>query len=259
MKNRGVRRPDSMSKPDVGPGRHMTQRVTTMIKHTDSHLDHGISETQLAYILQRFADRRAFFIETFELPTELGTIMCGLYGPTMGDPPVVDEPGVVVAKQRGVRQWASRMIDAPLRPTRIVTVVAGPHEEECSSCSPRDHFADDGHRLPVCVHCNDTRKVALDCVLFTAYGGPAAPQEPGDPKCRNPEASWKFWSEHALADRCTHNLRRRILKTGDLVIDTHADKRIHGRVDSIADDIVTVVWGSDVMVTTQCACTLELA
>ncbi len=247
----------------------MTQKSDhSMIKHTDSHLDHGISERQLAYILQRFADRRAFFVESFELPTEYGTIMCGLYGPTMGDPPIADEPGVVVAKQRGVRQWASRMIDAPLRPTRIVTVIAGPHEEECSSCSPRDHFADDGHRLPVCVHCNDTRKVALDCVLFTAYGGPAAPQEPGDPKCRDAEASWKFWSEHALADRCTHNLRRWTFKTGDVVIDVRPlDKSRHhrpssvpapGLVDSIADDIVTVNWSGGA-ITTQCACLLELA
>lgn len=51
-----------------------------MIKHPVSHVDHGLTEVQLKYILDQFADRQAFFIETIELPDDLGTVPCGLYG-----------------------------------------------------------------------------------------------------------------------------------------------------------------------------------
>jgi hypothetical protein len=56
------------------------------------------------------------------------------------------------------------MIARPCRPSRLVTIVCGPH---------------DG---------------AL--VLFTAYGGPEAPREPADDPS---EKSRDFWSVHALA------------------------------------------------------------
>lgn len=118
-----------------------------MLKHPDSHLDHDLSEPQINYLLAHFADRDTFFIETITLPTDLGTVPCALYGPVMGDLPV-SEPEVTYAK-RGTREWPSRLIDRPARPQRAVTVIAGPH---------------DGH----------------PCVLYTAFGGPAAPQEPGD-------------------------------------------------------------------------------
>ena len=137
-----------------------------MIKHSDSHVDHGLSEAQLRYLLDRFADRNAFFLETIELPEDLGTAPCGLYGPTMGDAPVSDDE--VVCAARSTRAWTSRLVDRPARPTRKVTVIAGPH---------------DGH----------------PCVLYTAFGGPATPQEPGDPGCKDPAASAAFWREHALA------------------------------------------------------------
>ena len=61
-----------------------------MIKHNDSHIDHGLTEGQLRYLLDRFADRNAFFLETIELPDQLGTVPCGLYGPIMGDPPIAE-------------------------------------------------------------------------------------------------------------------------------------------------------------------------
>ncbi len=137
-----------------------------MIRHQDSHVDHGLTEDQLRYLLDRFADRDGFFVETITLPRELGTVPCGLYGPTMGDP-VIGEDEVSYAR-RGSRTWDSRLVDLPPRQQHEVTVIAGPHE---------DHA----------------------CVLYTAFGGPVAPQEPGDPGCKDPAASTAFWREHALA------------------------------------------------------------
>ena len=137
-----------------------------MIKHNDSHIDHGLTATQLHHILDRFADRRAFFLETIELPEDLGTVPCALWGPTMGDPPISEN--AVTHARRGDRTWTSRLVDQPTRPTRLVTVIAGPHE-------------------------------AHACVLYTAFGGPASPQEPGDPSCKDLAASATFWREHALA------------------------------------------------------------
>ena len=134
-----------------------------------SHLDHGLSEAQVQFIRERFADRCAFFIETIELPEELGTVPCGLYGPVMGDEPVPEDE--VSYARRGSREWTSRMCDRPLRPARQVSVIAGPHE---------DH----------------------ECVLYTAFGGPVAPREPADPACAEDDqlaASREFWSQHALS------------------------------------------------------------
>lgn len=148
-----------------------------MIRHKDSHLDHGLTPTQIEYILERFAGRDAFFIETVELPPELGTVPCGLYGPVMGDGPIADYNvdddttwglGLAFYRARGTRAYESRLVRRPTRPTNKVTVIAGPH---------------DSH----------------PCVLVTAFGGPATPQEPGDPSCKDVEASKAFWSEHALA------------------------------------------------------------
>lgn len=137
-----------------------------MIKHPDSHVDHGLTEAQLCYLLDRFTDRTGFFIETITLPTEQGTVPCGLYGPLMGDS-VIGEDEVTYAA-RGVRTWTSRLVDLPPRQQHEVTVIAGPH---------------DGHA----------------CVLYTAFGGPAAPQEPGDAGCKDPVESATFWRDHALA------------------------------------------------------------
>ena len=137
-----------------------------MIKHKDSHLDHHISTDQLAHLLERFAGRDAHFVETVELPPELGTVPCGLHGPTMGDPPITRADW----ERRPGRAYASRLVERPKRPSRLVTVVAGPH---------------DGH----------------PCVLYTAYGGPRAPREVADPTMPDHELaeSVHFWSEHALS------------------------------------------------------------
>jgi hypothetical protein len=137
-----------------------------MIKHTDSHLDHALTEAQVEHLLATFAERAEFFIATIELPLDLGTVPCGLWGPAMGDEPV--SPAEVHYAPRGTRAYSSRLCDRPARPTRTVTVIAGPH---------------DGH----------------PCVLFTAFGGPPTPQEPDDPECKDPIASRQFWVQHALS------------------------------------------------------------
>jgi hypothetical protein len=114
----------------------------------------------------QFADKASFFIATVELPADLADLSCGLYGPIMGDAPVADAD--VQLAPRGTRAWPSRLVARPARPTRLLTVIAGPHDDAA-------------------------------CVLYTAFGGPLAPQEPGDPGCKDPAASRAFWAEHALA------------------------------------------------------------
>jgi hypothetical protein len=148
-----------------------------MQRHKDSHLDHSLTAEQVAFLLKVFADRTAFFIETIELPEHLGTVPCGLYGPIMGDAPIEDR--WVEQRRRPPREYTSRVLarheypggfpgpQAAVRQVRQVTVIAGPHD-------------------------------GLPCVLYTAYGGPCAPQEPNDPGCRDRAASEAFWSQHAL-------------------------------------------------------------
>jgi hypothetical protein len=135
----------------------------------DSHLDHGLTDAQVAHISERFAERDGFFIETFELPETLGTVPCGLHGPLMGDDPVDDSE--VTLEVRGERPCESRLCDREPRLVSTVTVIAGPHGDE-------------------------------PCVLYTAFGGPLAPREPGDPTIptdEEREASVAFWATHALS------------------------------------------------------------
>jgi len=136
-----------------------------LITH-ESHLDHGLTGDQIAYILRRFRDETEFFNSTFELPETLGTVPCRLYGPTMGDAPVPEAE--VVYEPRGDRSYPSRLVARPERRTRTVTVIAGPHG-------------------------------VFSCVLYTAFGGPSAPREPADPAAQGCEASAVFWRDHALA------------------------------------------------------------
>jgi len=135
-----------------------------------SHLDHGLSKAQIEWLKETFASRDGFFIESVEMPETLGTVPCGLYGPAAGDEPLRDSE-VFLAK-RGDRPYASRMIDKPMRPTRTVTVIAGPDGDE-------------------------------KCVLYTAFGGGQAPREPGDKSLSAEEKveSEGFWAEHALSSQ----------------------------------------------------------
>jgi hypothetical protein len=141
-----------------------------MIITSDSHLDHNLTVGQLEYLKKYFQDRDGFFIETVELP--YGTVPCGLIGPAT-EQGVVEEGSVFYAI-RPPRKWASRVLDPAKGWTSLmttkVTVIAGPAG-------------------------------AHACVLYTAYGGPAAPREPGDPSISSWEElqnSREFWSKHAL-------------------------------------------------------------
>lgn len=135
---------------------------------SDSHVDHGLTQEQRDWLVNRFADRTAFFIESVTLPEELGTVPCGLYGPAAGDPVVAEAD--VLYQRRGPRQYDSRMVRRPSRPTKTVTVIAGPHAD-------------------------------LPCVLYTAFGGALSPKEPGDASLadKDREESQRFWAQHALA------------------------------------------------------------
>jgi len=142
-----------------------------MQRHTESHLDHNLTEEQIAHIFARFADRSAFFIETIELPAALGTAPCALRGPIVGDPPITDAQCRPV--KRGDRAYTSRVApQLSARPSRLVTVIAGPHD-------------------------------GLACILFTAFGGPLSPKEAGDPTLEDDKraASIEFWTDHALAGK----------------------------------------------------------
>lgn len=157
----------------------------SITKHADSHLDHSLTEAQVAFVLSLDPSKhgdlsapvRAFSVE---MPEELGTLPCALYGPVTGDSPVAEAD--VHYAPRGDRKGDSRLMISPRtstglsgtyehryttgpRPSRLVTVVAGPH---------------DGH----------------DWVLFTAYGGPLAPREPFEDDSVEAKV---FWAEHALA------------------------------------------------------------
>lgn len=135
-----------------------------MIRHKDSHLDHGLTDAQREYLGGlEVSPGDAVVVKTIELPAELGEVPCALYGPTMGDDPVPESE--VEYAVRGDRKGESRLVARPARMTNKVTVIAGPH---------------DGMRD----------------VLFTAFGGPAAPREVFE--CDDDE-SREFWKEHALA------------------------------------------------------------
>ncbi len=131
-----------------------------MIKHKDSHVDHGLTDLQLGYVLgvasagygrlpigtKASISGNVQTIE-IELPEWLGTVPCALRGPIVGDSPIIDD--AVVFDTRGKRKYESRITTLPTIQTNKVTVIAGPY---------------DGH----------------DLVLYTAFGGPKAPKEVGE-------------------------------------------------------------------------------
>ena len=135
-----------------------------------SHLDHDLTAAHVAWLTSHFADRTGFFLETVELPAELPPLSCALHGPLVGDPPVPESE--VTYRRRGDRPGPSRLCTRPSRPTRLLTVIAGPEGDD-------------------------------PCVLYTAHGGPAAPREPFDPGLEAGEvleASAAFWAAHALSE-----------------------------------------------------------
>lgn len=134
-----------------------------MIRHKESHLDHGLTDAQVEYLLTLSVSEATVVVKTIELPHELGTVPCGLHGPAMGDEAVPE--GEVSYAVRGERKGKSRLVAREPRQTRLVTVVAGSY---------------DGYRD----------------VLFTAFGGPQAPREPFED---DGDEAREFWASHALS------------------------------------------------------------
>lgn len=131
------------------------------------HADHGVSAETIAWALSTI-NPQGFFLRTLELPVAHPDLMNALYGPLAGDAPVSEE-SVHYAKRSEDRP-ASRMVSAPKRPTRLLTIIGIAQGD--------------------------------DVKVFTAYGGPCAEREPGDPTLGTEEekvAAATFWAQHALA------------------------------------------------------------
>ena len=147
----------------------------TINKHKDSHTDH-VSAAHLEWALSQNPEDHVegpFYVFTVEMPEELEALPCGLYGPLVGDDAISDDD-VTYFVRKG-RKWASRLVDLPMRDSRLMTIIAGPH--------PKDPDA--------------------GVILHTVYGGPVAPQETGDiymPDEKR-QASIQFWNGdgHALS------------------------------------------------------------
>jgi hypothetical protein len=134
--------------------------------HPDSHLDHGLTDAQRDHVLAQFADKTGFFIATVTLPEGLGTVPCGLH---------LDVPeSEVHYAARGEREYTSRLCNRGTRPVREVTIIAGTDRD-----NPDDPTV----------------------YLFTMFGGPLAPKEPGDPRLTDAERpeSEAFWARAALS------------------------------------------------------------
>lgn len=133
----------------------------------DSHTDHALTAAHVAFVLAAFGERDRFFLETVELPADLPGLPCDLHGPAMGDAPVPDAE--CRSEVRGTRAGPSRICDREPRTTRTLTAIGGVHNGEC--------------------------------ILFTAFGGPAAPREPWDPSLTGSAfaESVDFWAAHALS------------------------------------------------------------
>jgi hypothetical protein len=132
-----------------------------------SHLDHGLSTAHIEWLTRALNERIAAG-EAPGVSVHTFTIPSSL--PGLHTALLRTAEGVRV-EPRGSREWPSRVVDRPMRWTRQCTAVVGPHEVE-------EH------------------------VLFTAYGGPAAPREPGDPSLTadaDKAESEAFWAHHALA------------------------------------------------------------
>jgi hypothetical protein len=150
-----------------------------IVIHKDSHWrDHGLTEAHLDFIVQRYAiltgsESTGVWSATFELPAIMGDgIPSALYGPSAGDAPI--KYYETTWRARGDRKYPSRLVARPMRRTRTITIVVGPHAD-------------------------------LPMVLYTAFGGPKAPREIFDPTLagaandRELDESLAFWATHALS------------------------------------------------------------
>lgn len=143
-----------------------------------SHVDHGLTSDHIAFVSAMVAievERKALALTGgvrvlgLTLPGDLAGLDCGLHGPAMGDNPIAETE--VTYEVRANRKNASRMVSRATRKTREIVVVVGPIDDE-------------------------------PCTLYTSYGGPLAPREPGDQSIGSwddLEVSRAFWRDHALS------------------------------------------------------------
>jgi hypothetical protein len=146
--------------------------TTSAANVTIFHADHSMSEEQRSFGVQALIDAISnqsspFAAITITLPDTLGTVPNALFGPICGDEPITDDE--VTTAVRNGRPWADRLVDRPLRPSSLLTVIG----------------LQDGEQLKV----------------FTMHGGPLAPQNPLDPNCADKSASLSFWATHALSSQ----------------------------------------------------------
>lgn len=149
----------------------------------ESHLDHGIPENTISWVLEKHADVSEFIKTTVTLCPEMEEVDNALYGPVCGDQPI-SENQVSYGKRGYGRKWLSRFIDRPLRKSNKLTLIAGPVE---------------GHD---------------EIIVYTIHGGPVAAEEVGDLQTRlkNTDSlsekkqltirlneSKTFWEQHALS------------------------------------------------------------
>jgi hypothetical protein len=152
-----------------------------------SHLDHGLTPQQIAFVLDAVRPKikeistheaehgplaDPHLRRTVDLPADLGTVPSGIYGPVVGDHPVEEEE--VFYAKRGDRQGDSRLVDKPHRSTNKVTIIAGPHTD-------------------------------FRWALYTMFGGPLAPKEPAtlnrQDTAQDHKESREFWAVHALSSQ----------------------------------------------------------
>lgn len=132
------------------------------------HADHGITDAQMQHVQAQLADTTGFFIRQVSIPAELGSVPCGLYGPSMGDG-AVPRDAVKMLKRSDDRPADPILVGFKTRPVDHVQAIGIAEGDEVK--------------------------------LFTVYGGPLAPRNPNDPSIETDEERAEakaFWDAHAL-------------------------------------------------------------
>lgn len=152
------------------PNREAYEHAMRLHTIPESHLDHQVSAEHIEWAKDWIKvginvgryTPGEVHVWSMELPPELPGLWTALR----------EAPESEVTYQvRPPRKCASRTTSDRMAWTRQMTAVFGPHE-------------------------------GIPFALYTAYGGPAAPREPGDPSIANMaelEESREFWTTHALA------------------------------------------------------------
>lgn len=143
--------------------------ATVLVISNVFHADHGVSSDLMTWAVNTVKPT-GFFATTLTIPAEEPDLTNNLYGPASGDAPIKGQ--VIVRDVNDVSRGATPFVDAPPRPTRLLTIIGMVGEDNTVS-------------------------------IFTAYGGPLAERVPSDPSLREDpvgrEIATKFWEEHALS------------------------------------------------------------